>query len=247
MDNSGNTILITGGGSGIGAALASELHRAGNQVIVAGRRQGPLDELAAAHPGMIAMQLDITDAQAISGFAARLIAACPELNILVNNAGIMKFEDRIDLAGAEAMITTNLLGTIRLTAALLPHLMAQAKSTILNVSSGLAFVPLVDAPTYSATKSALHSWSVAIREQLRDTQIEVVELIPPAVRTELTPGQSDLEFAMPLDEFMAETMAQLRQKPTPEEVCGKEAQMLRSVVDAEKYDQLVRQIALVKP
>lgn len=238
MKLSGNTILITGGGSGIGRELAREFHAAGNTVIVSGRRVQALEDLAASHPGILALPLDISDGAAIEAFARRVIAEHPGLNVLVNNAGIMQAEDIIDLRIAEATLTTNLLGPIRLTAALLAHLRSQPDAALINVSSALAFVPFAGAPVYSATKAALHSWTVSLRHQLRAAAVEVIELIPPAVQTELQPGLSASPHAMPLDAFMAETMAQLRQQPTPAEICGPSADNMRSVVDGDRFAQV---------
>ena len=154
MKISGNTILITGGGSGIGAALAHRFHDAGNVVIIAGRRQVALDAAAEGRPNIHTMALDVESAEGVADFAARVLASFPALNVLINNAGIMRFEaldHARDLSDAEATITTNLLGPIRLTNALIDHLVAQPDSAIVNVTSGLAFVPLVDTPTYNAT------------------------------------------------------------------------------------------------
>lgn len=218
MQPTGNTILITGGGSGIGAALAHEFHEAGNQVIIAGRRQAALDAVVADHPGMAAVTLDMEDAASIPAFAQKLTADFPELNAVVLNAGIMVVEQRIDLDIAEATIATNLLGPIRLAHALLPHLQAQAASAILTVSSGLAFVPLAATPTYSATKAAIHSWSMSLRAQLHDSSVEVIEIVPPAVQTDLMPGHAENPDALPLADYIAETMALLRQQPTPPEI-----------------------------
>lgn len=231
MQTTGNTILITGGGSGIGAALAHEFHAAGNQVIIAGRRQAPLDAVAAAHPGMAARVLDMDDPAAITRFAQMLVTEFPTLNAVLHNAGIMVAEDQIDLAIAEATISTNLLGPIRLSHALLPHLLAQPAATLLTLSSGLAFVPLVVTPTYSATKAAIHGWSMAMREQLKDTSVELVEIVPPGVQTDLMPGHADNDQMMPLTDFIAETMALLRQQPTPAEICVDRVRFLR---DADK-------------
>ena len=239
MELSGNTILVTGGGSGIGRELAREFHQAGNTVIISGRRSDVLEAAAAEHPGMFAMPFDVGDAEAIAAFAERIVADHPGLNVIVNNAGIMSSEDKIDLAVAEAIIATNLLGPMRLTSALLPHLLAQPHAAIINVSSALAFVPFVRAPTYCASKAALHSWTVSLRVQLRNTAVEVIEVIPPAVQTELQPGQSNSPQAMPLAAYMAETMAQLRQQPTPPEISGKMAGILRSVVDEARFSQVL--------
>jgi uncharacterized oxidoreductase len=213
MNMTGNTILITGGGSGIGQGLAKALHDAGNQIIISGRRIEALTETAAANPGMAFEVLDMQDAAAIAAVSAQVAAKFPTLNVLVNNAGIMLAEDLlaepVDLALSENMITTNLLGPIRLTSALLPHLKKQAKAAVINVSSGLAFVPLAMTPTYSATKAALHSYSQSLRHQLRKTSVEVLELAPPAVATDLMPGSRANPNAMPLGDYISESMALL--------------------------------------
>ncbi|HEV7340998.1 MAG TPA: SDR family oxidoreductase [Sphingopyxis sp.] len=220
MKTTGNTILVTGGGSGIGLALAQRWHDAGNHIIITGRNAAKLDAAIAGRPNMSAMTLDVTDAAAIAAFAKEVVARHPGLNVLVNNAGIMSSEDasaKRDLTDAEATVITNILGPIRLTDALVDHLVAQDDAAIVNVTSGLAFVPLPKAPTYSATKAAMHSYSVALRTQL-DGKVEVIELAPPAVRTDLTPGQSTREGYMPLDDFADEVMALFAQQPTPEEI-----------------------------
>ena len=222
MKMTGNTILITGGASGIGRGLAEAFHKLGNQVIISGRRQAALDEVTAANPGMAALPLDIADKASIQAFAEAALSRFPALNVLINNAGIMQMEDvkaspsSVDVAEAE--IATNLLGTIRVSAALLPHLLAQPDSTLATVSSGLAFVPLAATPTYSATKAAVHSWSMAMRHQLQDTSVSVVEIAPPYVQTELLgPQQATDPNAMPLAAFIAETMASL-ESGTPETI-----------------------------
>lgn len=228
MNISGNTILVTGGSSGIGRALAEALHAKGNKVIVSGRREGLLDEVTAANPGMEAMLLDIQDEADIKAFAKQVVARFPALNVVINNAGIMKPEKQIDLAIAEDTIATNLLGPIRLSAALLPHLLAQPRASLVTVSSGLAFVPLAATPTYSATKAAIHSWSMALRQQLKDTAVEVIEIAPPYVQTELLgPHQATDPDAMPLAEFIAEVMAILEAAPASGEVIVERCKPLR--------------------
>ncbi|MDQ1410927.1 MAG: putative oxidoreductase, partial [Acidobacteriaceae bacterium] len=187
MNISGNTILITGGGSGIGRGLAEAFHAKGNQVVIAGRRKKLLDETAAANSGMKAAVLDIETADAIRTFAEKLKKDYPALNVVIHNAGIMKPESLKDgaVADAEAMVATNLLGPIRLNAALVPFLLNQPNPVIMTVSSGLAFVPLAMTPTYCATKAAIHSYTQSLRYQLKDTTAQVLELIPPYVQTEL--------------------------------------------------------------
>ncbi|MFL9842577.1 SDR family oxidoreductase [Sphingomonas sp. ST-64] len=238
MKQSGNTILITGGGSGIGEALAHRLHDAGNTVIVAGRRRAALDAAIAGRENMHGMTLDIESAEAIESFAHDLIAAHPALNVVINNAGIMRFEDlsaRRDLADAEATITTNLLGPIRLTNALVDHLKGQADAAIVNVTSGLAFVPLVTTATYNATKAALHSFTISLRDALAGS-VEVIELAPPAVQTDLTPGQRTRPGYQPLDAFADEVMALLRQAPTPNEVLVENVKFLRNAEAEGRFD-----------
>lgn len=231
MNISGNTILITGGGSGIGRALAEALHARGNQVIIAGRRERVLDEVTAANPGMASTLLDIQDRADIEAFARQIVERFPKLNAVLNNAGIMKPEDipaGISLAIAEETIATNLLGPIRLTAALLPHLLKQPRATVLTVSSGLAFVPLALTPTYSATKAAIHSWSIGLREQLRNTPVEVIEIAPPYVQTELMGAQQAVDpAAMPLADFTAEVMTILETRPDAAEVIVERCKPLR--------------------
>ena len=208
MNLTGNTILVTGGGSGIGLALAEQFHTRGNQVITAGRRKANLDAATAANPGMKSIVLDTADPASIAAAVPKLIAEFPALNALLNNAGIMRpeFLKKGEVADAEAIVTTNLLGPIRLTAALIPHFLKQPRATILNVSSGLGFVPLAFTPTYCATKAAIHSYTQSLRYQLKDTAIKVIEIIPPWVATELMGSVPDDPRAMPLDAFIAETM-----------------------------------------
>jgi len=239
MKVSGNTILITGGGSGIGCGLAETFHALGNQVIIAGRRQQALAKTAAANPGMKYLPLDIADPANIRSFAARIATGYPALNVLVNNAGIMREENLQaqpdDLADAEAIVATNLLGPIRLTAALFPLLRKQPYSAIMNVSSGLAFVPLAPTPTYCATKAALHSYTQSLRYQLKATTTEVIELIPPYVATHLMNGASDPR-AMPLDKYIAEVTQILKTQPAVTEICVENVKRLRFAAESGHYD-----------
>ncbi len=242
MKRTGNTILITGGGSGIGRGLAEALQQQGNQVVIAGRRREALEKTAAANPGMKFLTLDIEDAAAIKAFAARVTKEFPSLNVLINNAGIMRAENVLEeqnVADAEAMVTTNLLGPIRLTAALLPLLRKQEESTVINVSSGLAFVPLAMTPTYSATKAAMHSYTCSLRYQLKDTPTEVLEIIPPYVQTELMGGAEDPR-AMPLKDFIAQTMEILNAQPTPAEICVKNVHGLRFAEAGGSFDAVFK-------
>lgn len=240
MKMTGNTILITGGGSGIGRGLAEAFHKLGNDVIIAGRRQSVLDETTKANPGMKSLTLNIEDAESIKAFAAKVAVEFPSLNVVINNAGIMRPEDltadAIDLSNAEAIITTNVLGPIRLTAALLPQLKKQAASTVMMVTSGLAFVPLAMTPTYCATKAAIHSYAQSLRYQLKETTVEVLELAPPYVQTELMGEQQKSDpRAMPLDAFIAETMEILKEGPVDGEICVKNVYPLRFAEKSGKY------------
>lgn len=244
MKTSGNTILITGGGSGIGEALAHRLHDAGNMVIVAGRRREALDQAIAGRANMHALELDVESREGVVDFARRLLAEHSAFNVLINNAGIMRFEalDRSrDLVDAEATITTNLLGPIRLIDALIDHLVQQPDATIVNVTSGLAFVPLVATPTYNATKAAIHSYTVAMREALKG-RVEVIELAPPAVQTRLTPGQDSRPGYQPLDEFSDEVMALLSQVPAPPELLVERVGFLRRAEAEGRFDQTLTQL-----
>ncbi|NNU63474.1 SDR family oxidoreductase [Ochrobactrum soli] len=211
MQLENNTIFITGGTSGIGRALAESFHRFGNKVIIAGRRKALLDEVTAANPGMEGIELDIADPADIERVAAKLIRDYPALNVLVNNAGIMPFDDaggKIDDAQSRRIIDTNLLGPIRLTSALIDHLKAQAKATIIHNTSVLAYLPLASTAVYSATKAALHSYALSQRFQLRGTNVSVQEIAPPWVDTDLIKKSGDPR-AMPLDIFIEKTMKAL--------------------------------------
>ncbi len=244
MNITGNTILITGGGSGIGRGLAEALHAKGNTVIIAGRRERVLDEVTEANPGMQSMLLDIQDKADIAAFAKQAVERFPALNAVINNAGIMRPEQQIDLGTAEDTIATNLLGPIRLTAALLPHLLAQPRASIVTVSSGLAFVPLAATPTYSATKAAIHSWSMALRHQLKATSVEVIEIAPPYVQTELLgPQQATDPDAMPLADFTDEVMAILEAAPASGEVIVERCKPLRFAAKNGQLETLFEALA----
>ena len=211
MQMTDNTIFITGGASGIGRGLAEAFHKLGNKVIIAGRRKALLDEVTAANPGMEGLELDIDDPASIIKVSQTLISKYPALNVLVNNAGIMPFDDAAGHIDDETMIgtlTTNLMGPIRLTSALIEHLKSQPRAVIINNTSVLAFVPLAGNAVYSATKAALHSYSLSQRFTLRDTSVTVQEIAPPWVNTDLV-HKGDDPRAMPLDAFIAETMTGL--------------------------------------
>ena len=243
MNPTGNTILITGGGSGIGRGLAEAFQKKGNQVIIAGRRQSVLDETTAANPGMRALPLDIESPDAINAFAARVKQEFPALNVVIQNAGIMQIEDwtkdALDLGAAERIITTNLLGPLRLTAALLPLLKSQPRATLVTVTSGLAFMPLAFTPTYCATKAAIHSWTQSLRYQLRGTNVEVLEVAPPYVQTELMgERQASDPNAMPLNDFISETVAGFDNPPASGEILTGRVEPLRWAEKNGNYEQI---------
>lgn len=203
MKLSGNTILITGGASGIGLALALRFLQRGNEVIICGRRVDKLREAKEANPGIHTHVADVATPEGRIELADWAVSEFPSLNVLVNNAGIQR---RVNLTASEdweqtrAEITTNLDAPIHLTQLFYPHLVAQDEGAILNVTSGLSFVPLANVPIYCATKAALHSFTISLRWQLKETPIEVIEVIPPAVDTDLqAPGLHT--FGVSVDEF----------------------------------------------
>lgn len=231
MQLQGNTILITGGGSGIGRGLAEAFHKEGNQVIICGRRKDVLADTVAANSGMKFLLFDVADPTAITTLAEQVKKDFPSLNVVIHNAGIMRPEHlkKGELENAEAIVATNLLGPIRLNAVLLPFLLTRPKPVIMTVSSGLAFVPLAVTPTYCATKAAIHSYTQSLRYQLRDSPVQVIELVPPYVQTELMgPGQATDPNAMPLNDFISETMQILRDNPDVKEVLVDRVKPLRS-------------------
>ncbi|WP_156839923.1 SDR family oxidoreductase [Novosphingobium aquimarinum] len=238
MKTSGNTILITGASAGIGQQLAWRWSEAGNTVIATARSQKGLEETAKGRDRIHPRVLDVTDPEAVADFARGVVAEFPALNVLVNNAGIMRLEDAAaarDLADDEDMITTNILGPLRMTNALVDHLRTAPDAAIVNVTSGLAYVPSVRGAVYSATKAAARSWTDSLRFALKDA-VEVIELAPPGVQTGLTPGQSTREGYMPLDEYIDEVMGLFAQVPTPPVIAVQRVVPLRATIDQEKYD-----------
>lgn len=239
--NGKNTILITGGGSGIGRGLAEAFSKLGNRVIISGRRKDALQSVVDANPGMSSAVLDVQDSARLTSFAQKLTADYPALNVLINMAGIMKPENLVDAPDPsviDATIATNLTAPLQLTAALLPHLKQQPKATVMTVTSGLAFVPLAMTPTYCATKAAMHSWSVSLRYQLRNTSVEVLELAPPYVQTELMgEHQATDPRAMPLADFISEVMSILSNQSDLKEILVKNVYPLRFAGDfnSEKF------------
>ena len=243
MNISGNTIFIPGSTSGIGLALALALQASGNTVIVGGRRGDLLDKVAAEHPGIDTVVIDTTNPASIQSAASKVLDRHPDLNVLVTMAGIMQVEDwrkpEAFLASAEAVVTTNVLGPVRLIAAFIEHLQTRPDATIVTVSSGLAFTPLAATPSYNASKAAIHMLSESVRLQLAGTSVKIVELEPPAVRTSLLPGQEDSGVAMPLDEFIAEATALLETQPDAKEIQVERVKFLRYGEARGDYDQVV--------
>jgi uncharacterized oxidoreductase len=242
MHTKGNTILITGGGTGIGLGLAKSFHELGNKVIIASRRRELLDEVVKKCPGMASYGLDIQKPDEIKSFAEWLKKNFPALNVLINNAGIMKTEnltDQRDFTDMEAIVATNLLGPMRLTAALIPLLVNQPHATIMNVSSGLAFVPMATAPTYCATKAAMHSYTQSLRHQLKYSKIQVIELIPPYVSTHLMHHDED-PGAMPVDLFISEVMEIVKHQHHIHEICVENVKHLRMAAEAISYEKVYR-------
>ena len=213
-----NTILITGGTSGIGRGLAEAFHKLGNQVIITGRREDRLKSICAANLGMKHYVLDVANAGSVREVARKTIEQFPALNCVFNNAGIQSMHDfsvgmPLDEQAVIGEINTNLMGTVRVAAEFIPHLKKQQNATLVNVSSGLAFTPLARFPVYCATKAAVHSFTLSLRHQLKQSGIKVIELIPPYVATELGGPSKQIPPGapqpMPLDTFIAETMKEL--------------------------------------
>ncbi|MFP1763047.1 SDR family oxidoreductase [Lonsdalea quercina] len=249
MQMTGNTLLITGGGSGIGRGLAEAFHRAGNQVVIAGRDESRLRKVASAHAGMAYLVLDQRSPDGVEAFVQALTARFPTLNGVINNAGIQRREvvTERDWQTVQETISTNLLGPIYLTTALLPHLLRQPRAAILNVTSELAFLPQAVTPTYCASKAALHSYTQSLRFQLRDSAVQVIEIIPPWVQTDLQGEQGHDPRAMPLDAFISETVALLRDRPEAEEVVVARAQRLRDAPRSHDYDARFRAFNAPEP
>ena len=245
MRLTGNTVLVTGGGSGIGRGLAVALHEAGNRVVIAGRRIEALRAVADEHPGITCLELDQSNRHSIERFAGEVRRRHTDLNVLVNNAGMIAVEDLSDPDPdvASAVISTNLLGPVVLTSLLLPTLRAQRNPAIINVTSASAFVPLAFAPTYSATKAALHAYTESLRFQLQDSGVRVIEIAPPRVETDME-GPADDDYTMSVDDFIAETMSLLASRPDAAEVIVKAARGLR---EAERDGVYAEVFAAVNP
>lgn len=220
MKMTGNSILVTGGTSGIGRAFAEAMHDRGNRVIVTGRRQTLLDEITANRPGLAGFCADVNDSSTLSRLGEHLRENYSDLNVVMANAGISRTEDLTSddwtVDNAEVIVQTNILGVMRTAALVLPMLKANVNATLLATSSALAFVPRADFPAYCASKAFLHSWLQSLRHQWQKFSIEVVELSPPYVQTELTGAhQATDQRAMPLSAFVAEALRKLEEGDTP--------------------------------
>ncbi|MFD3443209.1 SDR family oxidoreductase [Microbacteriaceae bacterium 4G12] len=246
MNITGNTIFLPGGTSGIGLALALRFQAAGNTVIVGGRRADVLAHLAEEH-ALATVIIDTTDADSVLTARDEVLKRHPELNVLIAMAGIMAVEDvRAPgfLTEAERIVDTNVGGPLRLVSAFLDHLQTRPDAALMTVSSGLAHTPLAATPTYNGTKAFIHQFTESIRLQLAGTTVQVVELVPPAVRTELLPGHSENEHALPLDAFADEVMTLLETQPDATEILVEAVKFLRF---AETEDRYGAAVALLNP
>jgi uncharacterized oxidoreductase len=251
MNITGNTIFIPGSTSGIGLALALRLREQGNTVIVGGRRTELLGQITAEHPDINTVQIDTADAASVRSAADQVLARHPDLNVVIAMAGIMKVEDwhhpDTFLESAESIITTNVLGPIRLIAAFIEHLQKQPDATIITVSSGLAFAPLKVTPSYNASKAAIHMLTESVRLQLADTTVKLKELEPPAVKTDLLPGQRESDWAVPLDEFVDDVIRLLETDPDANEIQVERVKFLRYAEARGDYDTVVATLNALDP
>ncbi len=224
MKLTGNTIFITGSGSGIGRALAEALHNLGNKVIISGRNKERLEETINANPGISAVELNVQDPASIEAAAKQLIEEHPDLNVLINNAGIIHSDDAAGVIDEDVLVSTvktNLLGPIRMTSALIEHLKSKEEAVVINTTSILGFMPLAATAVYSATKAALHTYTLSQRYMLKDTPVKVLEIVPPWVQS-----NNNEPRAMPLASFIEATIKVLG--TDTDEVLVEEAKMFRN-------------------
>lgn len=217
MKTTGNTILITGGTSGIGLAFAEEFLRLGNKVIICGRRENRLAEIQQKHPEIVTRVADVADSNDRENLASWVIGNYPEVNVLINNAGLQLLTDLtkpVDLNRVNSEIAINLVAPIHLSSLFTQHLSSKKEAAIINISSGLAFVPIAFMPVYCATKAAIHSITLSLRHQLRNTAVKVFEIAPPAVDTELgsdrRADKTQTHGGMPVADFLAEAMEAIK-------------------------------------
>ena len=221
MKLASNTVLITGGASGIGFALAERFLQAGSTVIICGRREEKLREARAKHPQLNTRVCDVSKVKDRVALHHWAVSESPRLNILVNNAGIQRrvqIAEEKEWTRTQEEIVINLAAPVHLSALFIPHLMKQERPAIVNVTSGLGFAPMASVPVYSATKAALHSFTLSLRHQLSSTPIQVIEIIPPAVNTDLG-GPGLHTFGLPVEEFINAVMIGL-QEGSPEIAYG---------------------------
>jgi uncharacterized oxidoreductase len=220
-------------------------------VIVGGRRTELLEQIATEHPDINAVQIDTADAESVRSAADQVLARHPDLNVVIAMAGIMKVEDwhhpDTFLESAESIITTNVLGPIRLIAAFTEHLQKQPDATIITVSSGLAFAPLKVTPSYNASKAAIHMLTESVRLQLADTTVKLKELEPPAIQTDLLPGQRESDWAVPLDEFVDDVIRLLETEPDANEIQVERVKFLRYAEARGDYDKVVATLNSLDP
>lgn len=216
MELTGNTILITGGGTGIGRGLAEAFHQLGNKVIVGGRRRDMLEATVTANPGMEAVELDVSDPVSIDRGVGEVLSRFPDLNVLVNNAGVMLADNSaepLDDTVTMTMLGTNFLGPVRMSSALVGHLKSRPSAAVINVSSVLGYVPFARSAIYSSTKAALHAFTMAQRHRLRDTSVSVIEIVPPRVQIDPNEPTGDVP-AVPLADFIRDVMGRLEADAT---------------------------------
>jgi uncharacterized oxidoreductase len=243
MKITGNTVFIPGSTSGLGLGLATALLEKGNTVVIGGRRTELLEQITAEHPGLDSVEIDTTDAESVERAAAEVLERHPDLNVVVAMSGIMRVEDwhhpRDVLASAQQVLDTNVMGPIRLLGAFLEHLQTRPEATFMTVSSGLAFTPLRVVPSYNASKAAIHMLTETLRLQLADTSVQFVELVPPAVATDLLPGHRDSAIAMPIDDYINEVVSIIGSDPDAREILVERVKALRFSEVNGKYDDVV--------
>jgi len=243
MNITGNTVFIPGSTSGLGLGLAIALSEKGNTVVIGGRRADLVKQITDEHPGLASVEIDTTDAESVERAAAEVLDRYPDLNVVVAMAGIMRVEDwhhpREVLASAQQVLDTNVMGPIRLLGAFLDHLQTRPDATFMTVSSGLAFVPLRVVPSYNASKAAIHLLTETLRLQLADTSVKLVELVPPAVATDLLPGHRESPIAMPLDEYIDEVVGIIEREPDVREILVERVKALRFSEVNGTYDDVV--------
>ncbi|NQX35226.1 SDR family oxidoreductase [Herbiconiux sp. VKM Ac-2851] len=241
MDITTSTVFLPGATSGIGLALALRLQAAGSTVVIGGRRTELLDRLAGEH-GFDTVPIDITDPASVTAARDTVLERHPELDAIIAMAGIMTAEDVRDagfLDDALRVVETNIVGPLRLVAAFVEHLQTRPHATVMTVSSGLAHLPLAATPTYNGSKAFIHRFSESIRLQLASTSVEVIELVPPAVQTDLMPGQAEQPGFLPLDDFADEVMALLRANPHAAEILVERVKFLRFAEVEGRFDAAV--------